>query len=576
MIPIKLEKIRNLKFSGKSRDFVSFRNDFNAIIVPHRAPSEIGLRLRQAVPKKYRHLLSNIELHEHVKMMKVLEDKFGTTRQIVLSVVSDLNNLEMAQNDEDFVKFAEKIEEGKRNLEAINLLSEISNETIIAKLESKLPDNVMRLWLDTLFKDDLVNKDSKVKFEHLMKHLTKCKETANYCLTSPSLGDDKIEAKFQFITGKTVVIPSSKKVCGMKHERSQTQEDRKLHVALKSSSGIKEERKMYFAPCLACVNGSRSNANAVKHDMRSCEFWQKLSDEEKKAKVKCVKHPFALDGHETKDCSKKIDKCKKCNLDIHHPIMCPKRIKANEFEDLKKEKDEFEKKVSLLEEENLKKAKAYEWKSKQFEELVENQRMDNDLKEIRENQIIALSTQLQNVNTELKISKKSVQTEAYKLKQVQTELDVVQNLNDEMKKQISTLKGSEMQSEKLEDRSRMHVACSINQDIYKIILIAFVHLLGAVFKNLKQTDSQILPSNIPSLGRPPGKLWKCLGELIQKNSNYKSRLTLPLLQMMIQKNAKESTAGECKKKNEGLVAAMRSVSWCDGQLQYTSSDPTHI
>ena len=292
MIPIKLEKIRNLKFSGKSRDFVSFRNDFNAIIIPHRAPSEIGLRLRQAVPKKNRHLLSNIELHEHVKMMKVLEDKFGTTRQIVLSVVSDLNNLEMAQNDEDFVKFAEKIEEGKRNLEAINQLSEISNETIIAKLESKLPDNVMRLWLDTLFKDDLVNKDSKVKFEHLMKHLSKCKETANYCLTSPSLDDDKTKAKFEFITGKVVVTPISKTVSSMKHECSQNQADSKLHVASKSSSGIKEERKMYFAPCLACLNGSRSNANAVKHDMRSCELWQKLTDDEKKAKLKCVKHPF--------------------------------------------------------------------------------------------------------------------------------------------------------------------------------------------------------------------------------------------------------------------------------------------
>ena len=114
------------------------------------------------------------------------------------------------------------------------------------------------------------------------------------------------------------------------------------------------------------------------------------------------------------------------------------------------------------------------------------------------------------------------------------------------------------------------------EDVYKIALIAFVYLLGAVFKNLKQTTSQILPSNIPSLGRPPGKLWKCTGELIQKNSNYKSRLTLPLLQMMIQKNAKESTAGECKKKTEGPVAAMRSVSWCDGQLRYASSDPTHI
>ena len=159
MMPIKLEKIRNLKFSGKSRDFVSFRNDFNAIVVPHRAASEIGLRLRQAVPKKHRHLLSNIGLCKHEDMMKVLEEKFGTTRQIVLSVVTDLKSLEMAENDDDFVKFVEKVEKAEHDLKEINQVSQISNEINIANLESKLPDNVMRMWLDILFKDDLVKKD---------------------------------------------------------------------------------------------------------------------------------------------------------------------------------------------------------------------------------------------------------------------------------------------------------------------------------------------------------------------------------------------------------------------------------
>ena len=305
MIPIKLEKIRNLKFSGKSREFLSFRNDFNAIVVPHRAASEIGLRLRQAVPKKHRHLLCNIDLDKPAEMMKVLEENFGTTRQIVLSVVTDLYSLEKAETDEDFVKFVEKLEKAERDLREINQVSQISNEMTIANLESKLPDNVMRMWLDILFKDDLFNKDSEVKFENLMKHLSKCKQMANYCLTSII---DNSEAKFQFITGRDVVTPSSKKVCSMKHENCTDQADIKLHVASKTRSGVnKEERKVYFGPCLACLDGS--NANAVKHDMRTCEVWHKLTNDEKEAKVKCVKHPFAQDGHETKDCSKKINKC---------------------------------------------------------------------------------------------------------------------------------------------------------------------------------------------------------------------------------------------------------------------------
>ena len=226
-------------------------------------------------------------------------------------------------------------------------------------------------------------------------------------------------------------------------------------------------------------------------------------------------------------------------------------------------------------------------RTKEYEKFKEIQRSENEQMEYRQQNVFHLNTKVMSLESELKIANRKLKTEAHKLDKLQSELDSCKeektfeakkatNLIDEMKKQISTLKGSEMQSEKLEDRSWMHVACSINQDIYKIILIAFVHLLGAVFKNLKQTNSQILPSNIPSLGRPPGKLWKCLGELIQKNSNYKSRLTLPLLQMMIQKNAKESTAGECKMKNGSASAAMSQTSWCDRQLQYACSDPSRI
>ena len=76
--------------------------------------------------------------------------------------------------------------------------------------------------------------------------------------------------------------------------------------------------------------------------MRTCEVWKKLTNDEREAKVNCVKHPFAPDGHETKDCLKKIDKCKKCNLDSHHPIMCPKSNHANKLDDLKKENEELE------------------------------------------------------------------------------------------------------------------------------------------------------------------------------------------------------------------------------------------
>ena len=190
-----------------------------------------------------------------------------------------------------------------------------------------------------------------------------------------------------------------------------------------------------------------------------------------------------------------------------------------------------------------------------------------------------------------------LKTEVRKLEKLQSELDsckeekilsqeeakkanyLIEELN---RRQGQETNGSEVDRKRMEAGSQLYEACRIIsrlgqlQDIFKIVGIALLFLTGAISKDLNQNDPQTISVNSPVLGRSRGELWKRFGELIQKNSNYKSRLTLPLLQMMIQKNAKESTAGECKKKNEGLFAAMRSVSRCDRQLQFPSSDPTRI
>ena len=229
-------------------------------------------------------------------------------------------------------------------------------------------------------------------------------------------------------------------------------------------------------------------------------------------------------------------------------------------------------------------------RTKEYEKFKEIQRSENEQMEYRQQNVFHLNTKVMSLESELKIANRKLKTEARKMEKLQSELDSCQeeatkanNLIEELnRRQKLETNGLEVSRKKMEAGSQLHEAFRIIsrlgqlQDIFKIVGIALLYLTGAISKDLNQTDSKTISANSPPLGRPPGKLWKRLGELIQKNSNYKTRLTLPLLQMMIQKNAKESTAGECKKKTEGPVAAMRSVSWCDGQLRYASSDPTHI
>ena len=51
--PIKLEKPAPIKFFGNARDIASFKEKFEAIVVPNRSAADVGLYVNQAVPTKY-------------------------------------------------------------------------------------------------------------------------------------------------------------------------------------------------------------------------------------------------------------------------------------------------------------------------------------------------------------------------------------------------------------------------------------------------------------------------------------------------------------------------------------------
>ena len=58
--------------------------------------------------------------------------------------------------------------------------------------------------------------------------------------------------------------------------------------------------------------------------MESCSVWNSLTQREKESKVKCIKHPFKSD-HTTSNCTVSGRKCKCCNDDTHHFLLCPKK-----------------------------------------------------------------------------------------------------------------------------------------------------------------------------------------------------------------------------------------------------------
>ena len=95
--------------------------------------------------------------------MKILSEKFGTTRLLVESVNSELDRMKISTTDKMFLDFVEKLEKIRKDLDAVGKFDEIANAQTISKLESKLPQIVMQNWLKEVIKNKYEKGSTKAK-----------------------------------------------------------------------------------------------------------------------------------------------------------------------------------------------------------------------------------------------------------------------------------------------------------------------------------------------------------------------------------------------------------------------------
>ena len=304
--PIKLNKPDPIKFSGQPKDFATFKRDFEVIIVPNRSAADVGLYLKQAIPAKDLHLLANVDLEKHGDMMDILAQEFGTTRQVVDSVITEIEKLKLVTTDRMFIDFVEKLERIHRDLTTVKMIEEVANATVIGKLESKLPVVVNQEWTRAVIKEKYDKKLSKEKYEYFMKFLAEQKEMVKYHMSDArsSVGH-KTQTQTSFVTGL-----SSKVNIKPDYNRS-------------ASASKPSEPKYVMKPCIACDDGA-TNIESIKHSVETCDVWNSLVVKEKEAKVKCRKHPFSQD-HNNTECKSIIRGCRICKEKSHHTLLCPKR-----------------------------------------------------------------------------------------------------------------------------------------------------------------------------------------------------------------------------------------------------------
>ena len=307
---IKMNKVECPKFSGFPRDFAQFKKEFESIVaVPGRQDNEVGVQLRNAIPRKFVHLINNFELADYKSMMEVLTVEFGASYLVVDDVVAQIERIKLVINDKTFIDFVEKLEKIQRDLSALSLVEEIANSAMIGKLEAKLPHLVYRDWSKEVIDSDLNKKSSKIKFGNLMEFLIKTKKQVKY-LGAESRQNVNNAAKSQtntcFVTGTTFVTDSKPSL---------------LTRSVQEKSG-------FLKPCLICSSDGATNLESTLHPMNTCAVWKALPIDKKLSKVKCKKHPFAT-NHTTSTCKKKIWPCNACKEDTHNSLLCPKKVSTH-------------------------------------------------------------------------------------------------------------------------------------------------------------------------------------------------------------------------------------------------------
>ena len=248
-------------FSGKCREFAVFKRDFDTIVnVADRGDVEIGALLKESIPNKWKYLLDKVELSDHKQMMSILAAKFGRARVIVDECTTEIRNMKVITSDKEFISFVEHMDKVKRDLEQLDLLSDIVNTTVIADLESKLPYGVKRDWIKLVSSKECADMVPSKIFNRMLEFFEETKLQAEYHNTEIRSSDShgRASTKLGF-------------VCGVESSNN-------------SVIPIKEPPRNEVRACLACSDGS-TDLKAAMHPTGTCAVWTSLSMKEKRTKL---------------------------------------------------------------------------------------------------------------------------------------------------------------------------------------------------------------------------------------------------------------------------------------------------
>jgi len=173
---LQLERLKLDKFCGDLRKYPTFRETFKLYVEPMVPESQLPFILRSSLEESVKIEVENIADDLNL-LWKRLDEKYGSRSKYVDIILADLSKTTKGDS-KAALHLINTVERAHRDLERIGSVQEMSNSTIIAMVERKLPEEMRFDWIKTVAVED--EDDAHYKFKILLQFLRKWKKMIEY------------------------------------------------------------------------------------------------------------------------------------------------------------------------------------------------------------------------------------------------------------------------------------------------------------------------------------------------------------------------------------------------------------
>ena len=174
---IKTKKLDAPHFSGKLRDYPSFKKNYERHMKPVYGDDPYALRVCLTGDAEL--TIKGVE-DDYRKMFERLDDKYGCPEKLVDSIMGDLKALKKIQEGDmiDLVKMIEIVERSWLDLNRMNMSAEMNTKMMISHVEKLLPDLQRREW--AIYRQSTKSMMSDGKFSEMLAFLLREKTAIEY------------------------------------------------------------------------------------------------------------------------------------------------------------------------------------------------------------------------------------------------------------------------------------------------------------------------------------------------------------------------------------------------------------